>query len=118
MQRYPEAVDIKEPDAVERWNKGEINILLAHPASAGHGLNMQFGGHIVIWYGLPLSLELYQQANKRLHRMGQKETVLIHHILVKGTMDVRVLKRQMRDQSLQQRQNALIEAIKAKIKER
>lgn len=81
MERHPEAVDVKNDSAVKEWNAGNIPILLAHPASAGHGLNLQFGGHIVIWYGLPLSLELYQQANKRVHRMGQKETVLIHHYL-------------------------------------
>lgn len=113
--RYPEAVDVKEPKAVERWNEGKISILLAHPASAGHGLNLQFGGHIVIWYGLPMSLELYQQANKRLHRMGQKETVLIHHLLAKGTIDERVLDLILT--SKEERQDKLIEALKARIRE-
>ena len=113
--RYPEAVDVKEPKAVERWNDGKISILLAHPASAGHGLNLQFGGHIVIWYGLPMSLELYQQANKRLHRMGQKETVLIHHLLAKGTIDERVLDLILT--SKEERQDKLIEALKARIRE-
>lgn len=114
-ERHPEAVDVKDPQAVVRWNQGEVPILLAHPASAGHGLNLQFGGHIVIWYGLPTSLELYQQANKRVHRMGQKSTVLIHHLLVKGTVDERIL-----DQILvtkEQRQNALLEALKVRIRE-
>lgn len=114
-KRHPEAVDVKEPTAVKDWNAGKIPILLAHPASAGHGLNLQFGGHIAIWYGLPCSLELYQQANKRLHRPGQKETVLIHHLLMKHTWDIRVL-----DQVLtpkEERQNALLEALKARIKE-
>lgn len=115
LARYPEAVDIKEDSAVTRWNNGEIPILLAHPASAGHGLNLQAGGHIAIWYGLPTSLELYQQANKRLHRPGQKETVLIHHILVKGTYDFRVLDNILTPKEV--RQNALLEALKAKIKE-
>ena len=115
MARYPEAVDIKEDSAVTRWNKGEVPIMLAHPASAGHGLNLQAGGHIAIWYGLPTSLELYQQANKRLHRPGQKETVLIHHILMKGTYDYKVLDDILTPKEI--RQNALLEALKAKIKE-
>lgn len=115
LERYAGAVDIKEPTAVVRWNKGEIPVLLAHPASAGHGLNLQNGGHIAIWYGLPTSLELYQQANKRLHRPGQKETVLIHHILAKGTYDCRVLDSILLPKEV--RQNALIDALKAKIKE-
>ena len=66
-------------------------MLLCHPASAGHGLNLQDGGHIVVWYGLPWSLELYQQANARLHRMGQGESVIIHHIVTQGTLDERVM---------------------------
>ena len=115
MERYSEAVDIKVSSAVRDWNDGKIPILLAHPASAGHGLNLQFGGHIVIWYGLPTSLELYQQANKRLHRPGQKQTVLIHHLLMKGTQDIRVLEDILTPKEV--RQNALIEALKARIKE-
>lgn len=115
MARYPEAVDIKEDSAVTRWNKGQIPILLAHPASAGHGLNLQEGGHIAIWYGLPTSLELFQQANKRLHRPGQKKTVLIHVILMKGTYDYRVLDDILTPKEI--RQNALLEALKARIKE-
>lgn len=115
QERHPEAVEIREPGAVQLWNEGRIPILLAHPASAGHGLNLQTGGHIVIWYGLPLSLELYQQANKRLHRMGQKEPVLIHHLLMKDTIDERVLDEIL--VSKEQRQNALLDAVKAKIRE-
>lgn len=115
LVRYPEAVDIKEKDAVTRWNQGEVPILLAHPASAGHGLNLQEGGHIAIWYSLPTSLELYQQANKRLHRPGQKSTVLIHHILMKGTYDYRVLDNILVPKEV--RQNACLEALKARIKE-
>ncbi len=115
LKRHPEAVDVKVASAVQRWNNGEIPILLAHPASAGHGLNLQFGGHIVIWYGLPLSLELYQQANKRVHRMGQKHTVLIHHLLMSGTADTWVLDKVLADKT--ERQDALIDALKARIKE-
>lgn len=113
--RHPEAVDVKEPDAIKRWLAGKIPLLIAHPASAGHGLNLQGGGHIIIWYGLPLSLELYQQANKRLHRMGQRETVLIHHLVAKGTVDERVLDQILTDKTI--RQNALIDALKARIQE-
>ncbi len=115
MERHPEAVDVKEKSAVKEWNAGNIPILLAHPASAGHGLNLQFGGHIVIWYGLPCSLELYQQANKRVHRMGQKQTVLIHHLLMKNTADIWVLDQVLAPKA--ERQNALLEAVKARIKE-
>ena len=115
MDRHPEAVDVKNDSAVKEWNAGNIPILLAHPASAGHGLNLQFGGHIVIWYGLPLSLELYQQANKRVHRMGQKETVLIHHLLMKNTADMWVLDQILTPKT--ERQDALLEALKVRIKE-
>ena len=115
IERHPEAVDVKEATAVKEWNAGNIPLLLAHPASAGHGLNLQFGGHIVIWYGLPCSLELYQQANKRVHRMGQKETVLIHHLLMKNTADMWVLDQVLTEKD--KRQNALLEALKARIKE-
>ena len=115
MTRYPGAVDINEDSAVTRWNRGEIPILLAHPASAGHGLNLQEGGHIAIWYGLSTSLELFQQANKRLHRPGQKKTVLIHIILMKGTYDYRVLEDILTPKEI--RQNALLAALKARIKE-
>ena len=69
------------------WNSGEIPIAVAHPASIGHGLNLQDGGHIVIWFGLTWSLELYQQANNRLYRQGQKDTVIIHHIVMKDSVD-------------------------------
>lgn len=113
--RYPRAIDIKDDGVVKAWNNEDVPILLAHPASAGHGLNLQFGGHIAIWYGLTCSLELYQQANKRLHRPGQKETVLIHHLLVSGTRDSFVLDNILAPKDI--RQNALLEALKAIIKE-
>lgn len=74
------------------WNNGTIDILLAHPASAAYGLNLQDGGNHVIWFGLNWSLELYQQANKRLHRQGQKEKVIIHHLICEGTRDEDLLK--------------------------
>lgn len=74
------------------WNDGKISLLLAHPASVGHGLNIQTGGHIIVWYGLTWSLELYQQANARLYRQGQKHAVIIHHLIAKGTIDEAVMK--------------------------
>ena len=74
------------------WNEGRIRLLLAHPASIGHGLNIQAGGHIIVWYGLTWSLELYQQANARLYRQGQKRAVIIHHLTAKGTIDEAVMK--------------------------
>lgn len=72
------------------WNDGKIDILLAHPASAGYGLNLQQGGHHIIWFGLNWSLELYEQANKRLHRQGQQETVIIHRLITQDTRDIDV----------------------------
>lgn len=77
---------------IEEWNDGKIRLLLAHPASIGHGLNIQAGGHIIVWYGLTWSLELYQQANARLYRQGQKHAVIIHHLIAKGTIDEAVMK--------------------------
>ena len=93
-ERFPDAVEIRDGGVAEnirRWNAGQIPMLLCHPASAGHGLNLQEGGHLAVWYGLTWSLELYQQANARLHRQGQTERVIIHHILAEGTMDERVM---------------------------
>ena len=88
-------------------------MLLAHPASAGHGLNLQAGGHIIIWLSLPPgNLELYLQANARLHRLGQEYPVLVHHILAKDTLDAAALAvLQRRDED----QNAFLEALKARI---
>lgn len=77
-----------EPDVVDRWNAGEIPVLLAHPASAGHGLNLQHGGHIQVWTTLPWDLEQWEQGIKRLYRQGQKHPVIIHVLTVKGTVDV------------------------------
>lgn len=87
LEKFPRAEEISAPDAVKRWNAGEIPILLAHPASAGHGLNLQYGGHTIVWTSLPWSLEQWQQANKRLQRQGQKNPVMIHVIESSGTLD-------------------------------
>lgn len=78
---------LEDPTDEADWNAGKIDILLAHPASCAYGLNLQEGGNHVIWFGLNWSLELYQQANKRLHRQGQKEKVIVHHLLCEGTRD-------------------------------
>lgn len=91
-ERFPDAVVLdKAQDTIDRWNRGEIKMLLAHPASAGHGLNLQNGGAVIVWFGLTWSLEYYQQFNARLHRQGQLKPVKILHIVAKKTIDERVL---------------------------
>ena len=103
-------IDTRE--SITQWNNGEIPIGIIHPASAGHGLNLQEGGCHLIWFGLTWSLELYQQCNGRLYRQGQKNTVVIQHIITKGTNDEDVLKAlEKKDVS----QEALIQAVKAQI---
>lgn len=98
---------------IKDWNNGNIPLLLAQPASMGHGLNIQAGGHIIVWFGLNPSLELYQQANARLYRQGQKEAVIIHRLITKGTVDEDVIKRlETKDVS----QESLMEAVKARIR--
>lgn len=114
-KRYPEAVDVKDKDAISRWKKGEISMLLAHPASAGHGLNLQSGGHISIWYGLTTNLEYYQQANKRLHRQGQTQPVVNYVLLSRGTYDETVYHKII--MSKEQEQESVIAALRARIKE-
>ena len=113
LERYPEAVDIKEKDAIARWKSGTIKILLAHPASAGHGLNLQSGGHVSVWFTLPASLELYQQAIKRLHRQGQTEPVRNYILMARGTYEEDIYYRIL--MSKEERQNAILEVLKAKI---
>lgn len=97
---------------IDAWNAGRIPVLLAHPDSAGHGLNLQDGGHIVVWFGLTWSLEKYQQANARLHRQGQKQPVIVHHLLTMGTMDEQVMGVLARKDA---GQSALIDAVKVRI---
>ncbi len=96
------------------WNAGKIDLLLAHPASAGYGLNLQQGGHHVIWFGLNWSLELYEQANKRLHRQGQSEPVIVHRLITQETRDEDVAAALEGKQDVQ---NALLEALKVRIRE-
>ena len=100
-------------DSIASWNEGKCPVALIHPASAGHGLNLQSGGSTIIWFGLTWSLELYQQANSRLWRQGQRaETVVLHHIIAKDTIDERVMKAlSAKDKT----QTALIDAVKANI---
>jgi len=91
QKAFPKAVKLETAKQEDDWNKGKIKILLAHPASAGHGLNLQYGGNVIIWYGLTWNLEYYQQFNKRLHRQGQKNTVRNIHLIAKGCLDEKVL---------------------------
>lgn len=104
--------EIKDEKDIRDWNEGKIPIAIIHPASAGHGLNLQTGGSTLIWFSLIWSLELYQQTNARLYRQGQKETVVIHHIVCNGTIDENVMKALQRKE---QRQDALMSAVKAHI---
>lgn len=108
--RFPYAREIKTGGDIRDWNRGDILVGLIHPASAGHGLNLQDGGSAIIWFGLTWSLELYQQTNARLYRQGQKNTVVIQHIITKDTIDERVL---MAIAKKEKTQNALIDAVKA-----
>lgn len=105
-KRFPFARKLERAQDISDWNDGKIPLLLAHPASAGHGLNLQAGGNIIVWFGLTWSLELYQQANARLYRQGQQQAVIIHHLVTEGTMDKHVLdslqgKRDVQDNLLQ-----------------
>ena len=104
--------ELKTNKDIDDWNAGKVQVMLAHPASAGHGLNLQAGGHIIIWFGTTWSLELYQQFNGRLYRQGQKEHVVINHLILQGTHDedvIRALK------AKDQKQNSLLNSIKARI---
>ena len=114
MRRFPLAKKLEGAAEIDAWNRGEIPILLAHPAGAGHGLNLQAGGNHIVWFGLPWSLELYQQANARIHRQGVKgERVTITHLVAEGTIDEDVMRVLARRAT---RQDALLEAVKARIK--
>lgn len=112
IKKRVSAVELDTAEDMRKWNKGEIPAAAIHPASAGHGLNLQAGGSTLIWFGLTWSLELYQQMNARLWRQGQKETVVIHHLIAKGTLDEKVMV------ALEKKdcgQSALVEAVKARI---
>lgn len=92
VQRFPQARVLKTAEDIEAWNNSEIRLGLIHPASAGHGLNLQAGGHMLVWFSLTWSLELYQQTNARLYRQGQTQPVTITHLVAEGTLDEAVLK--------------------------
>ena len=112
LERYKQAKELNSEKDIIAWNQGKTKLLLAHPASAGHGLNLQAGGNIIVWFGLTWSLELYQQANARLHRQGQKESVIIHHLIMKDTVDEDIMN--VLD-SKADGQNDLMTAVRAQI---
>lgn len=112
LERFDDVITLDDSNYKAKWNSGKAKILLAHPASAGHGLNLQQGGHIIVWFGLTWSLELYQQANARLYRQGQEHTTIIHHIMTDNTIDQRVYKAL---QNKELTQDELMKAIKARI---
>lgn len=105
--------ELKTPQDENDWNAGQIDILLAHPASCAYGLNLQQGGNHVIWFGLTWNYELYSQANKRLHRQGQTEKVIIHHLVCSGTRDEDVMEAISRKDDVQ---NWVMESLKARIR--
>lgn len=105
--------ELKTPQDEDDWNAGKIDILLTHPASSAYGLNLQQGGNHVIWFGLTWNYELYTQANKRLHRQGQTQKVIIHHLVCDGTRDEDVMRALSRKEDVQ---NWVMESLKARIK--
>ena len=112
QKRFPQAQVLdKNPDTITRWNAGEIPLLLAHPASSSHGINLQHGGTMIIWFCLNWSLEYYQQFNGRLHRQGQTKPVRVIHIIAKGTIDERIVN-VLSDKGVTQ--NLLLKALKHK----
>lgn len=112
-------VKLEKPEQIADWNAGKIIVLVTHPASAGHGLNLQKGGHIMIWYGLTWALELYQQFNARLYRQGQKKPVSIHHIIATDTVDEKIIKslegKDTTQRSLMDAIKEIVELYKTKI---
>lgn len=108
-ERFPDARELEGQKDISDWNSGRIKMLVVHPASVGYGLNLQEGGHVVVWYGLTWSLELYQQANARLYRQGQEKTVVIHHLIAAGTVDEQVMKALKKKDT---GQSALLAALK------
>jgi len=111
-ERFPDAVMLDDQESIDRWNRGEIRMLLVHPAKAAHGLNLQAGGSILIWFGLEWSLELYQQLIGRINRQGQTKPVKVIHLVAKGTFDERVMEvLKQKDQT----QTALLSALKKEI---
>lgn len=118
LEMFKNAKELKSADDVRAWNAGKTEMLIAHPASAGYGLNLQAGGHIIVWYGLTWSLEQYQQANARLDRQGQKEPVIIHHLIAKGTIDEMVMSALKRKENGQEAMMSAIKLLLEKEEER
>lgn len=112
LKRIKEAVVFKGKKEKDLWDAKKIPVMICHPASVGHGLNLQAGGSIIIWFGVTWDLELYQQGNKRLHRKGQTEPVIIHHLIVNGTMDMDVLEALNDKENVQER---FMKSVKARI---
>lgn len=111
-KRFPNAAVLQGAGEMRKWNCGQLPMLLAHPASSAYGLNLQAGGHIIVWFGLTWSLELYQQANARLFRQGQDKPVIVHHLVAAGTMDEAVMAAIGRKAK---GQDALLAAVKGRI---
>ena len=107
--RFPEAVQFDGEKSLNAWQAGEIKLMLMHPASGGHGVDgLQVGGNVAVWFGLPFSLDLYEQANARLHRSGQKKEVVVHHLVGVGTIDEKIMSVLSNKGNMQQ---ALIDAV-------
>ena len=114
LKRFPQARLIRESNDIRDWNAGQIPVAVIHPESAGYGLNLQHGGSTLVWFGLPWKLEAYQQTNFRLYRSGQRDrSVVIHHILAKGTLDEKVM-RTLHEKNATQ--SALLDAVRADIR--
>ena len=113
--KFPQAQVLgQDPQTVATWNRGEIPLLLAHPQSAAHGLNLQHGGHRLVWFSLTWSLERYQQFNARLHRQGQTQPVVIHHLIAQDTVDEDVMAALARKDTTQAQ---LLDALRARAQE-
>ena len=115
LEKFPNAKKLDlNGDDIKNWNAGKIPLLLVQPQSAGHGLNLQYGGHIIVWFGLTWSLEYYQQANARLDRQGQTNSVIVHHLVTENTIDERVMNVLS---GKAEKQNELLTAVKAILNE-
>lgn len=110
LARFPQAVKFDGERSLQAWSKGQIKLMLMHPRSGGHGVDgLQLGGRVAVWFGLPFDLDLYQQATARLHRTGQRNEVIVHHIVANGTIDERIMRVLANKGDMQQ---ALLEAVK------
>lgn len=112
LQAFPQARSIDDHDTIPRWNRKELPMMVAHPASAGHGLNLQYGGHVAVWTSLTWSLELWEQANKRLARQGQAHPVIIHSLVAEHTVDTAKVKRLLDKATIQ---DALLDHLRSPV---